>query len=48
MGFTDHGKQCLLPEEALYLLECVSRMPRHGTSELFLNNTVAGVIVAGQ
>ncbi|XP_030317917.1 tRNA-splicing endonuclease subunit Sen54 isoform X1 [Calypte anna] len=22
MGFTKHGKQCLLPEEALYLLEC--------------------------
>ncbi|KAJ7316023.1 hypothetical protein JRQ81_002185 [Phrynocephalus forsythii] len=24
MGFADHGKQCLLPEEALYLLECGS------------------------
>uniref|UniRef100_A0A8C6YKZ2 tRNA splicing endonuclease subunit 54 n=1 Tax=Naja naja TaxID=35670 RepID=A0A8C6YKZ2_NAJNA len=24
MGFTQHGKQCLLPEEALYLLECGS------------------------
>ncbi|KAH0629488.1 hypothetical protein JD844_011585 [Phrynosoma platyrhinos] len=24
MGFMDHGKQCLLPEEALYLLECGS------------------------
>uniref|UniRef100_A0A8C0H4A9 tRNA splicing endonuclease subunit 54 n=1 Tax=Chelonoidis abingdonii TaxID=106734 RepID=A0A8C0H4A9_CHEAB len=24
MGFTEHGKQCLLPEEALYLLECGS------------------------
>ncbi|NXX18759.1 SEN54 endonuclease, partial [Podargus strigoides] len=24
MGFTKHGKQCLLPEEALYLLECGS------------------------
>ncbi|CAM4556270.1 unnamed protein product [Lepidochelys kempii] len=24
MGFTVHGKQCLLPEEALYLLECGS------------------------
>ncbi|XP_075297466.1 tRNA-splicing endonuclease subunit Sen54 isoform X2 [Opisthocomus hoazin] len=23
MGFTERGKQCLLPEEALYLLECV-------------------------
>ncbi|KFU93396.1 tRNA-splicing endonuclease subunit Sen54, partial [Chaetura pelagica] len=22
MGFTKHGKQCLLPEETLYLLEC--------------------------
>ncbi|NXN91919.1 SEN54 endonuclease, partial [Rhinopomastus cyanomelas] len=22
MGFTEHGKQCLLPEEALYLVEC--------------------------
>uniref|UniRef100_A0A8B9GDQ9 tRNA splicing endonuclease subunit 54 n=1 Tax=Amazona collaria TaxID=241587 RepID=A0A8B9GDQ9_9PSIT len=28
MGFTQHGKQCLLPEEALYLLEC-------GSLELF-------------
>lgn len=26
MGFSERGKQCLLPEEALYLLECVSRM----------------------
>lgn len=25
MGFSERGKQCLLPEEALYLLECVSR-----------------------
>ncbi|NXC46451.1 SEN54 endonuclease, partial [Penelope pileata] len=24
MGFSEHGKQCLLPEEALYLLECGS------------------------
>ncbi|XP_064007108.1 tRNA-splicing endonuclease subunit Sen54 isoform X2 [Pogoniulus pusillus] len=24
MGFSKHGKQCLLPEEALYLLECGS------------------------
>ncbi|KAL6476290.1 hypothetical protein MHYP_G00147890 [Metynnis hypsauchen] len=24
MGFSDHGKQCLLPEEALYLMECGS------------------------
>ncbi|XP_015281124.1 PREDICTED: tRNA-splicing endonuclease subunit Sen54 [Gekko japonicus] len=24
MGYTEHGKQCLLPEEALYLLECGS------------------------
>ncbi|KAM6119083.1 tRNA-splicing endonuclease subunit Sen54 [Phoenicopterus ruber ruber] len=24
MGFTERGKQCLLPEEALYLLECGS------------------------
>ncbi|XP_025028462.1 tRNA-splicing endonuclease subunit Sen54 isoform X2 [Python bivittatus] len=24
MGFAQHGKQCLLPEEALYLLECGS------------------------
>uniref|UniRef100_A0A6J0UJ77 tRNA-splicing endonuclease subunit Sen54 isoform X1 n=2 Tax=Pogona vitticeps TaxID=103695 RepID=A0A6J0UJ77_9SAUR len=24
MGFAKHGKQCLLPEEALYLLECGS------------------------
>uniref|UniRef100_A0A8C5QQN7 tRNA-splicing endonuclease subunit Sen54 N-terminal domain-containing protein n=1 Tax=Leptobrachium leishanense TaxID=445787 RepID=A0A8C5QQN7_9ANUR len=24
MGFTERGKQCLLPEEAVYLLECVS------------------------
>uniref|UniRef100_A0A803XMI2 tRNA splicing endonuclease subunit 54 n=1 Tax=Meleagris gallopavo TaxID=9103 RepID=A0A803XMI2_MELGA len=23
MGFSERGKQCLLPEEALYLLECV-------------------------
>ncbi|KAI4876921.1 hypothetical protein NFI96_030236 [Prochilodus magdalenae] len=22
MGFSDHGKQCLFPEEALYLMEC--------------------------
>ncbi|NXP50811.1 SEN54 endonuclease, partial [Heliornis fulica] len=28
MGFTERGKQCLLPEEALYLLEC-------GTVQLF-------------
>lgn len=24
MGFSANGKQCLLPEEALYLMECVS------------------------
>lgn len=30
MGFTERGKQCLLPEEALYLLECVSRIPVPG------------------
>nr|XP_032648810.1 tRNA-splicing endonuclease subunit Sen54 isoform X2 [Chelonoidis abingdonii] len=31
MGFTEHGKQCLLPEEALYLLECVfSHLKRLG------------------
>lgn len=24
MGFSDQGKQCLFPEEALYLMECVS------------------------
>ncbi|NXJ04853.1 SEN54 endonuclease, partial [Odontophorus gujanensis] len=24
MGFSEHGKQCLLPEEALYLMECGS------------------------
>nr|XP_056704389.1 tRNA-splicing endonuclease subunit Sen54 [Euleptes europaea] len=24
MGYAEHGKQCLLPEEALYLLECGS------------------------
>ncbi|NWI64111.1 SEN54 endonuclease, partial [Todus mexicanus] len=24
MGFSEHGKQCLLPEEALYLVECGS------------------------
>ncbi|XP_027751427.1 tRNA-splicing endonuclease subunit Sen54-like [Empidonax traillii] len=26
MGFSERGKQCLQPEEALYLLECVSSM----------------------
>lgn len=30
MGFTERGKQCLLPEEALYLQECVSRRPARG------------------
>lgn len=32
MGFSERGKQCLLPEEALYLLECVSRLPVLGFS----------------
>ncbi|XP_053309617.1 tRNA-splicing endonuclease subunit Sen54 [Spea bombifrons] len=31
MGFTNQGKQCLLPEEAVYLLEC-------GTIQLFYRN----------
>lgn len=26
MGFSNQGKQCLFPEEALYLMECVSIM----------------------
>lgn len=26
MGYAEHGKQFLLPEETLYLLECVSRI----------------------
>lgn len=36
MGFTQHGKQCLLPEEALYLLECVSRILVHGWGHCIL------------
>uniref|UniRef100_A0A493U158 tRNA splicing endonuclease subunit 54 n=1 Tax=Anas platyrhynchos platyrhynchos TaxID=8840 RepID=A0A493U158_ANAPP len=31
MGFSERGKQCLLPEEALYLLEC-------GSVQLFYRN----------
>ncbi|KAM8945887.1 tRNA-splicing endonuclease subunit Sen54 [Pelodytes ibericus] len=36
MGFTEHKKQCLLPEEAVYLLEC-------GTIQLYFRDLLLSV-----
>ncbi|NP_001096368.1 tRNA-splicing endonuclease subunit Sen54 [Xenopus tropicalis] len=37
MGFTHQGKQCLLPEEAVYLLEC-------GAVQLFYHDSLLSVL----
>lgn len=48
MGFSERGKQCLLPEEALYLLECVSRLPMHGWEHWGSSGMAEGAVVAGR